>query len=254
MRAKADVRLISAVYAPGSQRTNASRRGALTPMSQIGIHTELGWTGRRNLQTSSGSTVLVVYDSGHPWRGAMRRCVLLCALLLVLDASAGAQPQGAPNSPAASPLWHYYCGSDAKENWNLSCKITKNTIRTNSSDSDAWADPFRDVQTITVCLAFDNRGGLHEDTATVLYATKDGGNSTPLTFFDTIKYASNMTAGKFSWVGTNSRRSVFLSGNWTMRGELSIPVRGSPTYREVLANGQKTIGEMDASCSPLDQN
>jgi hypothetical protein len=184
----------------------------------------------------------------------MRRFAFLCVVLLVLDASAGAQPQGSSNSSAAPPLWHYYCGSDAKENWNLSCKITRNTVRTNSSDSDPWADPFRDVQTITVCLAFDNRGGLHEDTATVLYTTKDGGNSTPLTFFDTIKYASNLTTGKFSWVGTSSRRSVFPSRNWTMRGDLSIPVRGLSAYKEVLANGQKTIGEIDASCSPLDQN
>jgi hypothetical protein len=184
----------------------------------------------------------------------MRRFMWFCVLLLVLGASAGAQPQGSPNAPADPPLWHYYCGSDAKENWNLSCKITRNTVRTNSSDSDAWADPFRDVQTITLCLAFDNRGGLHEDTATVLYATKDGGNSTPLTFFDTIKYTSSMTTGKFSWVGTNSRRSVFPSGNWTMRGALSIPAQGSPAYKEVLANGQKTIGEIDASCSPVGQN
>jgi hypothetical protein len=184
----------------------------------------------------------------------MRRFAFPCVLLLVSGASVCAQPQGSPDSSAAPPLWHYYCGSDAKENWNLSCKITKNTVRTNSSDSDSWADPFRDVRTITVCLAFDNRGGLHEDTATVLYTTKDGDNSTPLTLFDTIKYASNMNAGKFSWVGTSSRRSVFPSGNWTMKGDLSIPVRGSSAYKEVLANGQKTMGEIDASCSPLDQN
>jgi hypothetical protein len=197
---------------------------------------------------------LVVYGSCHARRGTMRRFVFLCLLPLVLVASAGAQPQ-VPSSPSAAPaLWRYYCGSDAKENWNLSCKITKNTIRTNSSDSDPWADPFRDVQTITVCLAFDNRGGLHEDTATVLYTTKDGGNSTPLTLFDTIKYASNMTTGKFSWVGTSPRRSVFPSGNWTMRGDLSIPARGASAYKEVLASGQKTIGEIDASCSPVDQN
>jgi hypothetical protein len=184
----------------------------------------------------------------------MRRFAFLCVLQLVLTASAGAQPQGSSSSSAAPPLSHYYCGSDAKENWNLSCKITKNTIRTNSSDSDPWADPFRDVQAITVCLAFDNRGGLHEDTATVLYATTDGGNSTPLTFFDTIKFNSSMTTGKFSWVGTSSRRSVFQSGSWTMRGDLSVPARGPSSYKEVLANGRKTIGEIDASCSPLDQN
>ncbi len=184
----------------------------------------------------------------------MRRFAFLCVLQLGLVASAGAQPQASPNSSSLPPLSHYYCGSDAKENWNLSCKITKNTILSNSSDNDAWADPFRDVQTITVCLAFDNRGGLHEDTATVLYATKDGDNSTPLTFFDTIKFSSNMTAGKFSWVGTSSRRSVFQSGSWTMRGDLSVPARGASAYKEILANGKKTVGEIDASCSPLDQN
>jgi hypothetical protein len=184
----------------------------------------------------------------------MRRFAFLCVLLLVLDASAGAQPQGSSSSSAAAALSHYYCGSDAKENWNLSCKITKNTVRTNSSDSDSWAYPFRDVQTITICLAFDNRGGLHEDTATVLYATTDGGNATPLTLFDTIKFASTMTAGKFSWTGTSSRHSVFPSGSWTMKGDLSVPAKGAPAYKEVLANGQKTMGEIDATCSPLDQN
>jgi hypothetical protein len=179
------------------------------------------------------------------------RFAFLGVLPLVLVASADAQPS---KSPVVTPLSSYYCGSDAKENWNLSCKITKNTIRTNSSDSDSWADPFRDIQTITICLAFDNRGGLHQDTATVLYATPDSENSTPLTFFDTIKFTSNMTAGKFSWIGTSSRRSVFPSSNWTMKGDLSFPARGSSTYKEVLSNGPKAVGEVDASCSPLDQN
>jgi hypothetical protein len=184
----------------------------------------------------------------------MRRFVFVCALPLILSVDASAQPQGRPDSTSAPPLWHYYCGSDAKENWNLNCKIRRNTIARNSSDSDSWADPFRDVQTVTVCVAFDNRGGLHEDTATVLYTGKDGGNSTPLTFFDTIKFGSNMEAGKFSWVGTSSRRSIFPSRTWTMRGELSVPARGASAYRELLANGQKTVGEIDATCSPLEQN
>jgi hypothetical protein len=40
----------------------------------------------------------------------------------------------------------------------------------------------------------------------------------------------------------------------TMKGELLVPNRGSPTYKEVLASGRKTIGEVDATCNPLDQN
>ena len=63
-----------------------------------------------------------------------------------------------------------------------------------------------------------------------------------------------MLIADFSWVGTSSRLSIFPSRNWTMRGDLSIPVRGLSAYKEVLVNGQKTIGEIDASCSPLDQN
>jgi hypothetical protein len=181
----------------------------------------------------------------------MRKFSFLCVLALICSGTADAQqrPSDASSPP---PLWQ--CGSDAKENWNLSCKITRNTIRANSSESDSWADPFRNVQTITVCAAFDNRGGLHEDTATVLYPGKDGDHSTPLTFFDTIKLGSNMVRGRLSWVGTGSRRSIFPSRDWTMRGELSIPDHGSSAYKEVLANGQKTIGEIDASCSPLGQN
>jgi hypothetical protein len=179
----------------------------------------------------------------------MRKFSFLCALALICSGTADAQQR--PSDASSPPPWQ--CGSDAKENWNLSCKITRNTIRANSSESDSWADPFRNVQTITVCAAFDNRGGLHEDTATVLYTGKDGDRSTPLTFFDTIKLGSNMVRGRFSWVGTGSRRSIFPSRDWTMRGELSIPDHGSSVYKEVLANGQKTIGEIDASCSLLEK-
>jgi hypothetical protein len=183
----------------------------------------------------------------------MRRLTFVCTLALLWNVTAHAQQPRPAGSPSAPPLSQYYCGSDAKENWNLSCKITKNTILANSSDSDSWADPFRDVQTITVCLAFDNRGGLHEDTATVLYTGKEGDNSTPLTFFDTVKFSSNMVAGKFSWAGTSSRH-ILPSRDWTMKGDLSMPDHGASTYKEVLANGRKTMGEIDASCSPLPQN
>jgi hypothetical protein len=184
----------------------------------------------------------------------MRRSVLvfLCLLSMIPTASARAQPQSPGGSSPTPPLWRYYCGSDAKENWNLSCKITKNTIATNGPSSGSWADFFRDLQTTTLCAAFDNRGGLHEDTVAVLYSGKDGTNSTPLTFFDTIKFESNLVSGKLSWVGTSSRRSVFPSRTFTMRGDLSVPDQGSAVYKELLANGQKKLGEIDATCHPLE--
>jgi hypothetical protein len=184
---------------------------------------------------------------------AMRTSILALLCVLSMMAGARAQPQGPAASSSTPPLWHYYCGSDAKENWNLTCKITKNTIATNPP-SASWADFFRDLQTITFCAAFDNRGGLHEDSVAVLFSGKDGSNSTPLSFFDTIKFQSNMVSGKFSWVGTSSRRSVFPSGTFTMRGDLSVPDQGSAVYKESLTNGQKKLGEIDATCRPLEQD
>ncbi len=184
----------------------------------------------------------------------MRRFAFLCVSLLLLSGGARAQPQGPAASSPTPPLWRYYCGTDAKENWNLSCKITNNTIAANGPPEGSWVDFFSDIQTITFCAAFDNRGGLHENTVTVLYSDKDGSNSSPLTFFDTIKFGSNMVAGRFSWVGTSARRSVFPSPTFTMRGSLSVPNQGESIYKEFLANGQKKIGEIDATCRPLDQN
>jgi hypothetical protein len=113
------------------------------------------------------------------------------------------------------------------------------------------------VETITVCVSINNRGGLNESGAMVIYNDKDGDEYTPLMFFDTVKLYSKLPGDgsfSFSWVGTSSRRSIFSSGAWTMKGELFNPIQGSSVYSEVLANGQKRVGERYTTCTPLEQN
>ena len=95
------------------------------------------------------------------------------------------------------------CGHYAFEDWNLTCKIDKNTFN-NSGPNDFWADPFRDLQSITICASFHNHGGLNAP-ATIVYNYKDGKQSIPTGLFDTVKFQGSLLAEKMSWVGTSPR-------------------------------------------------
>ena len=187
----------------------------------------------------------------------MNALPFLCILPLILSTSVLAQSQSALDTSRAHLLRQHYCSDGAFENFNLTCRVTKNTIATTLPELSAfWADYFRDVETITVCVSINNHGGLNESGAVVIYNDKHGDEYTPLMAFDTIKLYSKIPADgsfSFSWVGTSSRRSIFPSGTWTMRGDLFNPIHGSSVYTEVLANGPKRVGEIDTACTPLDE-
>lgn len=144
------------------------------------------------------------------------------------------------------------CGNDAKENWNLTCKIDRNTYNNTDRDKDFWADPFRDLQSITICASFHNRGGLNVP-STIVYNYKDDPQSQPTDLFDTVKFQGNLVAEKMSWVGTSPRLTSDWTPAWRMQGELFRNSRpNSFTYAETLSNGQRLVGEIRATCSYLD--
>ena len=76
-------------------------------------------------------------------RVAMGRLVFLCVLHLASTVIAFAQSK-TPTDDASRDhlLRQYYCGSGAFLNWNLTCKVTKNTI------GPKLFAPFDGIQTI----------------------------------------------------------------------------------------------------------
>ena len=144
------------------------------------------------------------------------------------------------------------CGIGAKEDWNLKCTITKNTF---AGVADYWAEDFRNLQTITICASFDNHGGLWDSDVAIVYNHKDGSQSTPLAFFDTVKFEGRLVDQRLSWTGVSPRRdhSAVWASKWRMRGELLHRYNQQPSvYTESLFNGQRLVGEIRSLCSPLE--
>jgi hypothetical protein len=151
-------------------------------------------------------------------------------------------------SPADVVVYKESCGHYAFEDWNLTCKIDKNTLQ-NTGSAELW-NPFRDPQSITICASFHNRGGLNSP-ATIVYNYKDGKQSMPVGLFDTVKFQGNLVTVKLSWVGTSPR--LVWTPSWRMRGELRLDSRqDSFTYTETLLNGQRSVGEIRATCNHLE--
>lgn len=143
------------------------------------------------------------------------------------------------------------CKQDAKENWNLRCKITRNTLAT-ADFNDFWADLFTNIETVTVCASFNNRGGLNESGVTVTYTNKEGGEFSPFAMFNTVRFQSNMVSGKFSWIGGSPRQDKGFPPAAYMNGKLSKRYEGSSAYTETLSDGRKIVGEIHTTCSPID--
>lgn len=143
------------------------------------------------------------------------------------------------------------CGHDAFEDWNLTCKIDRNTFSTDPSDFRTTA--FRDIKSITICASFSNGGGLNVP-ATIVHNYNDGRQSKPTELFDTVKFQGGLTAHRMSWAGTSPRFAP-ASPSWSMRADLLQSGRqNSFTYTETLLNGKQAIGEMRASCNFLEDD
>jgi hypothetical protein len=143
------------------------------------------------------------------------------------------------------------CGHDAFEDWNLTCKVDKNTF-INTGPTDFWADAFKDLRSITICASFNNRGGLNVP-ATIIHNYNEGRQSKPTELFDTVKFQGNLTANTMSWIGTSPRLVPIRTPAWSMRaGLLQTGRQGSFVYTETLSNGKRPIGEIRASCSFLE--
>ena len=145
------------------------------------------------------------------------------------------------------------CSWEAFENWNLICKVNKNTFT--SSEPSVWfADAFRDLKSITVCVSFTNRGGLNVP-AVIVHNYSDGSQSKPTELFDTVKFRGNVAPSKMSWIGTSPRGVPTSAANWSMRSDLLETGNQGPfVYAETLSNGQRIIGEIRATCSFLEDS
>jgi hypothetical protein len=152
------------------------------------------------------------------------------------------------NSQADVVVYKESCGHYAFEDWNLTCKIDKNTFN-NKGTEDFWAERLSDLQSITICASFHNRGKLNSP-ATIVHNYKDGEQSMPVERFDTVKFQGSLLVEKMSWLGTSPR---FGAPAWRMRGELIHNSRqDSFIYTETLLNGQRPVGEIRATCSYLE--
>ena len=145
------------------------------------------------------------------------------------------------------------CSWEMFENWNLICKINKNTFVSNDP-SVLFSNAFRDLKSITVCVSFTNRGGLNVP-AIIVHNNKDGSQSKPTELFDTVKFRGNVTPSKMSWIGSSPRGAFTSEANWSMRADLFRMSNQSPfVYSEALSNGQRIIGEIQATCSFLEDS
>lgn len=144
------------------------------------------------------------------------------------------------------------CGHDGFEDWNLTCKIDKNTFT--AAPSDFRTTAFREIRSITICASFNNGGGLNVP-ATIVHNYNDGRQSKPTELFDTVKFQGGLTANRVSWVGTSLRLVPAETRAWSMRADLLQTGRqNSFAYTETLLNGLRPLGEIRASCSFLEDD
>jgi hypothetical protein len=156
------------------------------------------------------------------------------------------------SSRAEVTVYKEACGHYAFEDWNLTCKIDKNTFSIDPSDFRTAA--FKEIRSITVCASFNNGGRLNVP-ATIVHNYNDGRQSKPTELFDTVKFLGSLTANRMSWVGTGPRLVPAWTPAWNVRADLLQTGRQSSfAYTETLLNGQRPIGEIRASCSFLEDD
>ena len=143
------------------------------------------------------------------------------------------------NGIADPVIYKETCGYDAHDNWNLTCKVERNTVK---------EYPFERTKSITLCAGFDNHGGFNSP-ATIVHNDNEGNQSKPTDAFDTVKFQGSEVTNSVTWVGTGSRRTP----GWTMRGEFRLAGADkiSGTYTETLWLGQRQIGEIRSTCTQI---
>ena len=153
------------------------------------------------------------------------------------------------NSRADVIVYKEACAHDAFEDWNLTCKIDKNTFAADPSDFRTIT--FREIRSITICASFNNGGGLNVP-ATIVHNYNDGRQSKPTELFNTVKFQGGLTANRVSWLGTGPRFVPADSRAWSVRADLLQTGRPNLfAYTETMLNGQRPVGEIRASCSFL---
>lgn len=147
----------------------------------------------------------------------------------------------AMRSQADVIVYKEMCGSNAYTDWNLTCKIDKNTLRS-AALVGTGVDRFKDVQSITICAPFSNRGGLGP--LTIVYNNRDGSQSMPTHVFETVKHRGNLLENRVTWVGMSPR----FGSNFKSQGELLFDEKkGTFAYAEILSDGSKSLGELRAA-------
>ncbi|QQO14801.1 hypothetical protein JJB99_00970 [Bradyrhizobium diazoefficiens] len=156
------------------------------------------------------------------------------------------------SSSAEVIVYKEACAHDAFEDWNLRCKINKNTFTADPTDFRTTA--FREIRSITICASFNNGGALNIP-ATIVHNYNDGRQSKPTELFDSVKFQGSLTANRMSWVGTSPRLAPAWPRAWSMRADLLQTGRqNSFTYTATLLNGQQPVGEIRGSCSFLEDD
>lgn len=176
-----------------------------------------------------------------------RRCVIHAAF-------AGAILHGSASRADNITVYKETCNWDGFENWNLVCTVKSNTATDVGNEASVWfATTFKNLRSITVCASFTNRGGLNVP-AIIVHNHGDGGQTKPTDLFDTIRFKGNVVPGQISWTGISPRNVPATAANWSLRADLSrAGGKGSFVYSETLSNGQRVIGEIQATCRALEE-
>lgn len=123
------------------------------------------------------------------------------------------------------------CGA---ADWRISCSLVKKT------KTDSWDDYWNSVARADIFLCFNNRGGNNEWLARVDHYNKDGGHvSSPLSWFDTVRWGGNELGTGITWKGSGPR---FTAKGTSMVGAVSANndlTRVS--YKETIYKGRHRV-------------
>lgn len=103
-----------------------------------------------------------------------------------------------------------HCGA---MEWRIVCNLTSKT------KVESWNDYWNSVETAKLFFCFNNRGGHNTWVTTIDYLDKDGDlESSPLAWFDTVRWSGDELGRRITWKGTGAR---FTGEGTSMVGTLT---------------------------------
>jgi len=109
-----------------------------------------------------------------------------------------------------------HCGA---AEWRVVCKLKSKT------KVDSWNDYWNSVETAKLFFCFNNRGGHNTWVTTIDHLDKDGDlHSSPLAWFDTVRWGGDDLGRRVTWKGTGARltdKGTSMVGTLTTNADMT---------------------------------